>query len=111
MWQIVRAGLANESSFHYLYRSMYVCVCFAVTESEIRAAIEAGATTREVVTKHCRAGGDCGSCHGMIEQMIEDHLEDQLAAQQPTITACPPAVSSGERLVASADLVRGNRAA
>lgn len=90
---------------------MYVCVCFAVTESEVRAAIEAGATTRELVTQHCRAGGDCGSCHGMIAQMIEDHLEDQLAAQAPEITGCPPAAVSGERLVPSADLVRGNRAA
>lgn len=90
---------------------MYVCVCLAVTESEVRAAIEGGATTRELVTQHCRAGGDCGSCHGMIEQMIEDHLEDQLAAERPSISGCPTPASSGERLVSSAALVRGNRAA
>lgn len=90
---------------------MYVCVCLAVTESEVRAAIEAGATTRELVTAHCRAGGDCGSCHGMIEQMIEDHLEDQLEAGRPAGSGCPAPASSGERLVASSALVRGNRAA
>lgn len=91
---------------------MYVCVCLAVTESEVRSAIEAGATTRDVVTKHCRAGGDCGSCHGMIEQMIADHLEDQLDAHRPTITGCPPpAADSTERLLEPAQLVRGNRAA
>lgn len=92
---------------------MYVCVCLAVTESEVRAAIEAGATTREVVTKHCRAGGDCGACHGMINQMIEDHLEDQLDAARPSVSGCPPVVAapSGERLVEPAALVRGNRAA
>ena len=88
---------------------MYVCVCLAVTESEVRASIEAGATTREVVTKHCRAGGDCGACHGMINQMIEDHLEDQ--GQRPSIMGCPPAAASEERLVEAAHLVRGNRAA
>lgn len=84
---------------------MYVCVCLAVTESEVRSAIEAGATTRELVTQRCRAGGDCGSCHGMIEQMIEDHLEDQRAAQPG------PAAASSERLLPTSDLVRGNRAA
>lgn len=92
---------------------MYVCVCLAVTEDEVRSAIEAGATTREVVTKHCRAGGDCGACHGMIDQMIEDHLEDQREGQRPSITGCPPpaAPPSGEQLVEAAHLVRGNRAA
>ena len=93
---------------------MYVCVCLAVTEAEVRTAIEAGATTREVVTKHCRAGGDCGSCHGMIEQMIEDHLEDQLEAgrgSSPGVIGCPPASPSGEQLVEAQHLVRGNRAA
>ena len=93
---------------------MYVCVCLAVTGTEVRAAIQAGATTREVVTQHCRAGGDCGSCHGMINQMIEDHLEDQLEAARLArpVTDCPPPASpSGERLLEPAALVRGNRAA
>lgn len=90
---------------------MYVCVCLAVTEAEVRAAIESGATTRDVVTQHCRAGGDCGACHGMIDQMIEDHLEDQLDASRPSVSGCPPAAASGERLVPTAQLVRGNRAA
>ena len=54
---------------------MFVCVCLAVTESEIAAAIESGAKTREDVTHACLAGSDCGACHGMIEQMIEEHEE------------------------------------
>jgi len=51
---------------------MYVCVCFAVTEDEIRNVIDDGANTREAVTRACRAGGDCGSCHAMIGKMISD---------------------------------------
>lgn len=92
---------------------MYVCVCLAVTEAEVRTAIEAGATTREVVTEHCRAGGDCGACHGMINQMIEDHLEDLRDAARPSVSSCsaPPAPHSGEQLVQASNLVRGNRAA
>jgi bacterioferritin-associated ferredoxin len=50
---------------------MWVCVCHAVTDREVNAAIAGGAATREAVTTACGAGGDCGSCHHMIEQMIE----------------------------------------
>jgi len=52
---------------------MFVCVCHAISDREVRSAIEGGATTREAVTRACRAGGDCGACHQTIEDMIEDH--------------------------------------
>lgn len=82
---------------------MYVCVCLAVSETEVRDAIEQGATTREAVTRSCRAGGDCGACHGMIATMIEDHLEESgPIACRPH--ACRPDAS--ERLVAESALVR-----
>ena len=54
---------------------MFVCVCHAVTDTRVREAITSGATTREEVTRCCGAGGDCGACHGHIEAMIEDHVE------------------------------------
>ncbi len=50
---------------------MFVCVCRAVTDKEVEASIEAGAHTVEAVTAKCQAGGDCGACHNMIEDMIE----------------------------------------
>jgi bacterioferritin-associated ferredoxin len=52
---------------------MYVCICGAVTEREVRAVIEGGATTVEAVARACCAGDDCGGCRGIIEEMIEDH--------------------------------------
>jgi bacterioferritin-associated ferredoxin len=51
---------------------MYVCICRAVKEESVRAAIEAGAETVEAVTEACCAGDDCGACHQVIEEMIED---------------------------------------
>lgn len=85
---------------------MYVCCCLAVTEAEVASAIENGAHTRLDVTKACRAGGDCGACHGMIEDMIEEHLETR------AVTGCPgPVLESGERLLSGDALVRANRAA
>jgi bacterioferritin-associated ferredoxin len=50
---------------------MYVCICNAVTVSEVRCVIEGGARTVEAVTAACRAGGDCGSCTHRIEQLLD----------------------------------------
>jgi len=50
---------------------MYVCVCNAVTEREVGEAIDGGARTRHEVTRVCGAGGDCGSCHRQIDEMID----------------------------------------
>jgi bacterioferritin-associated ferredoxin len=53
---------------------MFVCVCKAVTDKEVEAVIDGGAITVDEVTAKCQAGGDCGACRGMIEDMIEDKL-------------------------------------
>lgn len=50
---------------------MFVCICRAVTEQEVKSAIEGGAKTVHAVTQNCCAGDDCGACHGAIEDMIE----------------------------------------
>lgn len=84
---------------------MYVCVCLAVSQSEVQGVIEGGATTREAVTRACGAGGDCGACHGMIATMIEDHLEDAGAALARCPRA-PQADDSSERLIPDAALLR-----
>jgi bacterioferritin-associated ferredoxin len=52
---------------------MYVCICRAVTDKQVKATIHAGADTVEAVTRACGAGGDCGGCQGMIEDMIDEH--------------------------------------
>jgi len=52
---------------------MYVCICRAVTDKQVRATLEAGATTVAAVTRACGAGGDCGGCRGMIDDMIDEH--------------------------------------
>jgi bacterioferritin-associated ferredoxin len=51
---------------------MYVCVCRAVTEDKVKAAIDAGADSVEAVTAACCAGDDCGACHEAIEALIEE---------------------------------------
>ena len=64
-----------KTVFIILSGGMYVCVCLAVTDTTVRETIENGASSRQAVTRQCGAGGDCGACHNMIEDMIEDHLD------------------------------------
>ena len=84
---------------------MYVCICLAVTEAEVDAAIAGGAQSREAVTRCCRAGGDCGACHGMIDHKIEEHLETVVTAAAPG-QGLKPAAESGPALVPAEALVR-----
>jgi hypothetical protein len=64
--------------------------------------------TREAVTLACRAGGDCGACHGMIATMIEDHQEavGTPAGPGPSRTRCPREDESGQQLIPDAALLR-----
>jgi len=42
---------------------MYVCVCKAVTDSQIVTAIENGVCTRKKLTQCFGMGKDCGKCN------------------------------------------------
>jgi bacterioferritin-associated ferredoxin len=63
---------------------VYVCICFAVPDSEIRSCIARGARTVEEVGDACGAGTGCGSCL--------DHIDVFLAATHaPSAIATLPA--------------------
>jgi bacterioferritin-associated ferredoxin len=49
---------------------MYVCICAAVTDTEIRSCIARGARTVEEVGDGCEAGTGCGSCHDHIDVFL-----------------------------------------
>lgn len=51
---------------------MYVCICAAVTDTQVRACIEAGACTVEEIGERCEAGTGCGSCLDGLDSMIDD---------------------------------------
>ena len=54
---------------------MYVCICYAVTESELSGVIAAGARSEEEVGDACGAGTGCGSCL--------DRICDRISAVDP----------------------------
>jgi bacterioferritin-associated ferredoxin len=59
---------------------MYVCICFAVHESELAAVIDAGARTEEEVGDACGAGTGCGTCLDRICDRLDAALELVAAA-------------------------------
>ena len=54
---------------------MYVCICFAVTETELSGVLASGARSEEEVGDACGAGTGCGSCL--------DRICDRLRAVDP----------------------------
>ena len=71
---------------------MYVCICAALNEKKVMAAVEAGARSPASVFKHHGAALQCGKCVGMIRDMVAScagdcrtcanvaHFEAELAA-------------------------------
>ncbi|MFK7916249.1 MAG: (2Fe-2S)-binding protein [Pseudomonadales bacterium] len=53
---------------------MYVCLCKAVTDHEVRDAIEAGATSTEELSERLGVGTGCGCCKEMTAQIVDEQL-------------------------------------
>ena len=41
---------------------MFVCICYAVTQTELEAEVLAGACTERQIGERCGAGTGCGGC-------------------------------------------------
>ena len=57
---------------------MIVCICRAKTDRDVLEAIEEGAASLRDLQR-CGIGTDCGSCHNMLQVMI------QAAAAEPAL--------------------------
>jgi bacterioferritin-associated ferredoxin len=62
---------------------MYVCMCFAVCDREIRSCIARGARTVEEVGDATDAGTGCGSCHEHIDTLLTATLAPAALAELP----------------------------
>ena len=50
-----------------------ICTCFFVSERTIESEIVAhGLTSVAEVTRACNAGGGCGSCHQLIQEILDN---------------------------------------
>ena len=68
----VEIGFSKES------KDKIVCTCFNVTEKQIWEAIKInGLKTVEEVTNYTKAGGACGRCGGVIQDIINTYYKKQ----------------------------------
>ncbi|MCW0215526.1 MAG: (2Fe-2S)-binding protein [Pseudonocardia sp.] len=62
---------------------MYVCICAAVTEVELRDCIGEGARTVEDIGDACGAGTGCGSCVDRVDVLLSAELAPSEILQLP----------------------------
>jgi len=59
---------------------MLVCHCNGVSEREVERAIASGACTHRAVARACGAGGLCGGCRPLIDELLDAHAPTRAAA-------------------------------
>ncbi|MGP9790842.1 nitrite reductase large subunit NirB [Roseinatronobacter sp. NSM] len=62
-----------------------ICGCNGICKGTIVSAIEGGATTLADIKAHTKASASCGTCSGLVEQVLASTLGDafQMPAAQP----------------------------
>ncbi|MGZ8136219.1 MAG: (2Fe-2S)-binding protein [Methylococcaceae bacterium] len=70
---------------------MYVCVCKAVTDKQIKNAINEGVCTRKQLFDCFGVGRDCGKCNKHVKELLDENLQQrpilQTASNQSLVNA------------------------
>ena len=61
---------------------MYVCVCKAVTDTQIKRAIHEGVSSRRELFKCLGVGGDCGKCNPQVRELLGSHAQQSHPSNQ-----------------------------
>ncbi len=65
-----------------------ICGCNGVCKGTIVAAISVGAATLDDVRKQTKASASCGSCTGLVENLLSVTLGEDYSGARPTKTMC-----------------------
>lgn len=63
---------------------MYVCICNAITDRDIREAARSGVNSMEALGDHLKVATSCGNCRDCAREVLHRALSD-----------APPAVAFG----------------
>ena len=55
---------------------MYICICKAVTDSDIRGAVEEGTTSMRGLRDRLGCSGQCGKCARQVRQLRDQTLSE-----------------------------------
>lgn len=64
---------------------MYVCICNAVTEGEVRKAAAEGVRTLTELTFRTGCAGTCGSCASHAETVLHEARAEHASALTPLL--------------------------
>ncbi|MEO1789750.1 MAG: nitrite reductase large subunit NirB, partial [Pseudomonadota bacterium] len=83
-----------------------ICGCNGICKSQIVGAIESGAGTLEDVRAQTKASGSCGTCSGLVEQLLAVTLGDdfQLPEAKPVCGCTDLTHEDVRRLIKSQEL-------
>lgn len=61
---------------------MYVCLCKGITDTQIRAAVEDGASSIRDVRNTLGVASQCGKCGILAREIVREALVDQGDSEQ-----------------------------
>ena len=56
---------------------MYICVCKAITDTQIKQAINNGFLSQVDLLEYLGVGGSCGKCNLDIIELLNEHNRNQ----------------------------------
>lgn len=62
---------------------MYVCICHAVTDRQVREVVDRGVESVAELQMHLPVGACCGRCVDTAEEIIEKYRRAQADAATP----------------------------
>jgi nitrite reductase (NADH) large subunit len=65
-----------------------ICGCNGVSKGKVVACITGGAATLDAVRASCKASASCGSCTGLVEQLLSLSLGEDYAGERTVKTVC-----------------------
>ena len=60
---------------------MFVCLCKAVTDHQIKEAVETGVSSFDDMQNHLSVGTACGGCTCEVKRIIEQKLKSELSSR------------------------------
>ncbi|MGB5276668.1 MAG: (2Fe-2S)-binding protein [Gammaproteobacteria bacterium] len=63
---------------------MYICICKAVTDGQIRSAVQEGVTSLSGLRESLGCTGQCGKCGRHVKQIRDQVLQD-LGAERGSV--------------------------
>lgn len=74
---------------------MYVCICHALNDKKVKAALDNGASNPASVFRHHNCQVQCGKCVPMMRSMASEHRAASVQQAAIAATATVPAPCGG----------------